>query len=261
MAPRACLWGCLPAPLTRRQRVLARSRSGVAAPCCSNPRPCCSRAWTGNPGGVLSAARPTTWACLHWEHSPGADWNLAASPQTLQAAGLPEDSMACWHARAGWVRTRAPGAQAAGPAGHCCAANCPVATLQRTAHGTWQALDKAGQPLAEAEVVVLATGPASNTCWPPCRHRPALAARARPDVLGPQALRRLATAVPGQRQRRAGGPCAPRRWPGLVHGLPLLTATRSSCPPARRTGSSPRHQLAAPAGPGARRRPGAAPGV
>ena len=117
-----------------------------------------------NPDGVLERRPPDNLGLpVGWEHSPGADWSLAASPPTLQAAGLPEDSMACWHARAGWVRPARLVHKLLAQPGIALHANCPVATLQRTAHGTSQALDTAGQPLAEADVVVLATGPASNT--------------------------------------------------------------------------------------------------
>ena len=117
-----------------------------------------------NPGGVLERRPPDNLGLPSgWEHGPGADWGLPASPQILHAAGLPEDSTACWHARGGWVRPARLVQKLLAQPGITWQPHSQVATLQRTAHGTWQALDSAGQPLAEADVVVLAAGPACNT--------------------------------------------------------------------------------------------------
>jgi tRNA 5-methylaminomethyl-2-thiouridine biosynthesis bifunctional protein len=97
---------------------------------------------------------------------PGDHWSLPASAEQLAAAGLPGDAPACWHVQAGWLRpARLVQAQLALPGvrwqGH-----ADVACLARThtADGTpaWQALDVQGGLLAEAELVVLALGPATN---------------------------------------------------------------------------------------------------
>ena len=128
-----------------------------------------------NPCGVLER-RPEQNLGLPagWEQSPGADWSQAASAPTLQAAGLAQDTPACWHAKAGWVQpARLVRALLAQPG----IAWCPrksVARLQRspatdsaatgdsTATGIWQALDDHGHTIAEAECVVLTAGPACN---------------------------------------------------------------------------------------------------
>ena len=128
-----------------------------------------------NPCGVLER-RPEQNLGLPagWEQSPGADWSQAASAPTLQAAGLAQDTPACWHAKAGWVQpARLVRALLAQPG----IAWCPrksVARLQRSpatnsattgdsaATGIWQALDDHGHTIAEAECVVLAAGPACN---------------------------------------------------------------------------------------------------
>ena len=128
-----------------------------------------------NPCGVLER-RPEQNLGLPagWEQSPGADWSQAASAPTLQAAGLAQDTPACWHAKAGWVQpARLVRALLAQPG----IAWCPrksVARLQRSpatnsattgdsaATGIWQALDDHGHTIAEAECVVLTAGPACN---------------------------------------------------------------------------------------------------
>lgn len=111
---------------------------------------------------------------------PGDHWSLPASPGQLVAAGLPGDAPACWHVQAGWVRpARLVQAQLALPGVHWQASAC-VARLARPdtaqASQVWQAYDDAGALLAEAELVVLALGPATNAllehslgaqaCWP-----------------------------------------------------------------------------------------------
>ena len=128
-----------------------------------------------NPCGVLER-RPEQNLGLPagWEQSPGADWSQAASAPTLQAAGLAQDTPACWHAKAGWVQpARLVRALLAQPGIEWCPRKS-VARLQRspatdsaatgdsTATGIWQALDDHGHTIAEAECVVLAAGPACN---------------------------------------------------------------------------------------------------
>lgn len=103
-----------------------------------------------------------------WGASPGADWSQKASAETLLAAGLPQEDCACWHARAGWARpARLVEASLAQP-GIVWRARAQVAHLQRgpgQANGAppvWQVLNPQGQAMAEAELVVLAAGPACN---------------------------------------------------------------------------------------------------
>ncbi|HAU57461.1 MAG TPA: FAD-dependent cmnm(5)s(2)U34 oxidoreductase [Comamonadaceae bacterium] len=116
-----------------------------------------------NPGGVLER-RPDPHLGLPegWQDGPGADWSLPASQEALGAAGLPEDASACWHARAGWVRPERLVQQLLAQPGIAWCPNSTVTALRRTEGAPWQVLDSAGQSLGEAEVVVLAAGPACN---------------------------------------------------------------------------------------------------
>lgn len=104
-----------------------------------------------------------------WPQGPGADWSHPATSAQLAQAGLPPDTMACWHAQAGWVRpAQLVHAQLNHPhirfVGH---AN--VQQLRRSTAG-WQALDAEDQPIAQvaaADLVVLAAGPATAALLPP----------------------------------------------------------------------------------------------
>ncbi|GGH63883.1 tRNA 5-methylaminomethyl-2-thiouridine biosynthesis bifunctional protein MnmC [Comamonas phosphati] len=92
----------------------------------------------------------------------GRQWSHPAQPDQLAAARLTDDSQAVWHVQAGWVRpARLVRALLAAPGirwqGH-----AQVARLQPTAASTWQALDAQDQVLAQAEMVVLALGPATT---------------------------------------------------------------------------------------------------
>jgi tRNA 5-methylaminomethyl-2-thiouridine biosynthesis bifunctional protein len=90
-----------------------------------------------------------------------ADWCYSASPKALAAAGLPPDSPALWHRQAGWVKPAAlvrawlvtPGIEWRGGA---------KVTQLKPSVGGWQVLDAAGDLLAEAGLVVLSAGYASQ---------------------------------------------------------------------------------------------------
>lgn len=96
------------------------------------------------------------------QESAGRQWSLPAMAGQLAAARLPGDSRAVWHAQAGWVRPArlvrallaAPGIRWQGQA--------QIARLRQTATSLWQALDAQGRELAQAEMVVLALGPATT---------------------------------------------------------------------------------------------------
>ena len=102
---------------------------------------------------------PSAWA-LH-QFQAASDWCYSASPQTLAAAGLPPESVALWHAQAGWVKPSALvkawlQASDASPAIEWrCAAQ--VANL-KPVNGAWQVLDAAGELLAQADLVVISAG-------------------------------------------------------------------------------------------------------
>ncbi len=90
----------------------------------------------------------------------GRAWSRPASVQQLAQAGLADDRLAYWHSRAAWVKPSRlvqawlsqPGIQWQGSA--------KVARLLAD-EGRWRVLDAAGQELAQADLVVIAAGPAS----------------------------------------------------------------------------------------------------
>lgn len=101
-----------------------------------------------------------------WTHSPGADWSHATQDTQLAAAGLDGDTTACWHAQAGWVRpAQLVKAQLRHPQ-ILFQANACVASLARHTDGTWQALDAAGEVIAQADLAILACGPATAQLLP-----------------------------------------------------------------------------------------------
>ena len=101
---------------------------------------------------------PPAWALYQ---SQASDWCISASPRTLSAAGLPPGSPALWHVQAAWVKPAAlvktwldtPGIEWRGDA--------KVAQLKPSDTG-WQVLDAAGEVLAQADMVVLSAGYASQ---------------------------------------------------------------------------------------------------
>ncbi len=125
-----------------------------------------------SPAGVLER-RPAGQPGLPagWHDGPGADWSRTADAGRLAAAGLPPDASACWHARAGWVRPPRFIARLLEQPGIAWRPRSAVARLARGA-GTWQALDGAGNPLAEAELLLLAAGPACNALLAPLQAPP-----------------------------------------------------------------------------------------
>lgn len=110
---------------------------------------------------------------------PGDYWSRPADAWQLAQAGLPGDAPACWHAQAGWVRpARLVQAQLALPGvrwrGNACAQR--LVRVQSSDHQAWQVFDASDTLLAEAELAVIALGPATNAllehslgvqaCWP-----------------------------------------------------------------------------------------------
>ncbi|MDR2327577.1 MAG: FAD-dependent 5-carboxymethylaminomethyl-2-thiouridine(34) oxidoreductase MnmC [Acidovorax sp.] len=129
------------------------------------------------PSGVLEHCTDGgTGLPASWAGGPGDDWSHAASPEQLARAGLAPDTVACWHQQAGWVR---PAQLVQAQLNHPLIRFQPLATvaqLQRMAN-RWQALDTQGQPLAEADMVVLACGPATAGLLPADLHWPLQAIR------------------------------------------------------------------------------------
>ena len=90
----------------------------------------------------------------HW----GLQWSLPASASHLQAAQLPADSHALWHAQAGWVRPAQLVKALLSQPGIRWQGQTKVARLQQI-DGQWQVLDAQGTVLAQASMLVLALGP------------------------------------------------------------------------------------------------------
>ena len=131
------------------------------------------------PAGVLER-RPAHGTGLppDWHNGPGADWSERASDAMLHAAGLPSSTSACWHARAGWVRPARLVAALLAQPGIAWRPNMSISRLQLApdtatdSAAIWQALDAQGHVLAEAELVVLAAGPACNALLAPLTATP-----------------------------------------------------------------------------------------
>jgi tRNA 5-methylaminomethyl-2-thiouridine biosynthesis bifunctional protein len=102
---------------------------------------------------------PSAWS-LHWADQADG-WSRPAALKQLLATGLPVTSTALWHAQAGWVKPGALVRAWLAATGINWRANTQVARLQRSTEG-WQVLDAAGKKLAEAHLVVLASGYASK---------------------------------------------------------------------------------------------------
>ncbi len=99
-----------------------------------------------------------------WDESQAlaaGDWCCPATPKTLAAAGLPADSPGLWHAQAGWVKPAALVNRWLVDPNITWRGDVQVATLTASDDG-WQIRDAAGQTLAQADLVVLAAGYASQ---------------------------------------------------------------------------------------------------
>ncbi|GKT20673.1 FAD-dependent 5-carboxymethylaminomethyl-2-thiouridine(34) oxidoreductase MnmC [Acidovorax sp. SUPP3334] len=146
--------------------VLSRlSRSGVRTTLQALSALPVGEAWS--PCGVLehrvdgSPGMPAAWG-----HGAGSDWSRPADAKALAQAGLPNGAVACWHARAGWVR---PARWIGALLDHQAIAWQGGASVHRLRRGpanpegtaNWQAIDAQGAVLAEAPYVVVAAGPQS----------------------------------------------------------------------------------------------------
>lgn len=101
-----------------------------------------------------------------WANGPGAQWSHATTAAQLQTAGLDADTIACWHAQAGWVRpAQLVKAQLAHPQIRF-RGDTQVKRLARSEGGQWQALDNAAQVIAQADLLILACGPATPALLP-----------------------------------------------------------------------------------------------
>ena len=122
-----------------------------------------------NPEG--STGLPPTFAC-----EAGQQWTRPASTEQLHTAHLPASAPAYWHSAAGWVRpAQWVQAQLQHPA-ITWRGSSAIQTLQpiTTPDGdtSWQAISSNGNVITQADIVVLAAGPASEKLLPEGVHWP-----------------------------------------------------------------------------------------
>ena len=109
---------------------------------------------------------PTAWA-NEWAQAANA-WSCPATPNQLQAAGVPAESTGLWHTRAGWIKPAAlvkAWLAAPGVTLRANAVAAQVVPLRPDAVGNlmgWQVIDANGKQLAQAHLVVIASGYASQ---------------------------------------------------------------------------------------------------
>lgn len=106
---------------------------------------------------------PPSWTVRY--PNAARDWCYPASARSLAVAGLTEsltsDHLALWHQQAGWVKPAALVKAWLSPPGICWHGDAEVAHIQHT-DGSWQLSDAACQLLAQAALVVLSAGYASQ---------------------------------------------------------------------------------------------------
>ena len=159
--------GVLAAHVSPDDSVLSRlSRSGIRVML----QQADSRLQTGtdwHPTGVLehciehARKLPAAWQTGQALADAARDWTTLATAEQLQHCGLPLDTPALWHVRAGWIKPASlvqawlatPGVTWRGQSEAC--------QLLRQAD-QWQVLDAAAHLLAQAELVVLTAGPGSG---------------------------------------------------------------------------------------------------
>jgi tRNA 5-methylaminomethyl-2-thiouridine biosynthesis bifunctional protein len=91
-----------------------------------------------------------------------ADWSLAASLEQRQSCAVPADEEALWHVRAGWAQPAQLVSAWLRQAGVHWRGNSAVQQIRWQADTPhWQVLDAQGHSLAQADLVVIAAGPAS----------------------------------------------------------------------------------------------------
>lgn len=104
---------------------------------------------------------PAAWQTGQALADAARDWATLATAEQLENCGLPLDTPALWHVRAGWIKpARLVRAWLATP-GVTWRGQSEACQLLRQAD-QWQVLDAAGHVLAQAELVVLTAGPGSG---------------------------------------------------------------------------------------------------
>ncbi len=237
--------------------VLSRlSRSGVRMTL-QRLRDVCQEGADWAPSGVLEHCTDGgTGLPASWATGPGAQWSHAPSAEQLHTAGLPADTVACWHAQAGWVVRPA---QLVQPSCNTCASNSSampqVARLHTSADGRWEALDADGQVLAQADLAGAGLRPRDP--WRCCllAHRGSFkrCAVKSPGLAHAQQCSGTA-AISRQRQRQPRAPCALPRWADVGHGLHLLAGCGQHADFAGRPNRRPQRELEQAGNPAARQR-------
>ena len=87
----------------------------------------------------------------------GLEWSRPTTPEQMNNAGLPAHAQGLWHAMAAWLRPRQLVAAQLATPGVEVRWNTHVHSLRRNGQ-LWQALDGDGQPLAEAQRLIVAGG-------------------------------------------------------------------------------------------------------
>lgn len=104
---------------------------------------------------------PAAWQAGQALADAAHDWTTLATAEQLQHGGLPPETPALWHVRAGWIKpARLVQAWLATP-GVTWRGQSEACQLLHKAD-QWQVLDAAGHLLAQAELVVLAAGHGSG---------------------------------------------------------------------------------------------------
>ena len=102
---------------------------------------------------------PLSWAQTCSQAA--SDWCYPAKPTTLEAAGVPFDATALWHAQAGWIKPAALVAAWLTAPGVTWQGDAHVEQIEAIGEG-WRVLDTAGNTLAKADLIVLCAGYASR---------------------------------------------------------------------------------------------------
>jgi tRNA 5-methylaminomethyl-2-thiouridine biosynthesis bifunctional protein len=90
----------------------------------------------------------------------GRDWTRIATPGELAGAGLPADAVGLWHTPAGWIKPASLVRAWLAHAGVSWRGGVPVAGVKQEGAVVY-AMDAMGNVLAEADLVIIAAGPAS----------------------------------------------------------------------------------------------------
>jgi len=104
---------------------------------------------------------PAAWLAGQDLADAAAHWTALATPEQLIRCGLPPETPALWHVKAGWIKPASLVRAWLAMPGVSWRGHAAVGQLVRQGDA-WQVLDAAGLELTSAELVVLAAGHASG---------------------------------------------------------------------------------------------------